>query len=122
VRQKWLAILVQAFTQQFGVQTCTFGIGLARIQISVRTQPGQIPAVRRARARRRACLGGRRRWDDDLKAAIEASGEGPRYQLLRRFAAAFPAGYRAEFGGPRRGADVELMRRLQRYRTLGLHM
>ncbi len=39
-----------------------------------------------------------RRWDDDLKTAlIETTGEARGNDLLRRFGAAFPAGYRDEF-------------------------
>ncbi|WP_349743482.1 NAD-glutamate dehydrogenase [Roseateles cavernae] len=123
LRQKWQAILVQAFQgggSEFNVHLSESV--LARIQITVRTQPGQIPAfdVRELEARLVAAA---RRWDDDLQAAlIEAFGEARGVQLLRQFGGAFPAGYREEFAARAAVPDVELMSRLSEAEPLGMSL
>ena len=110
LRQKWQAILVHAFNgsgSEFNVQLSESV--LARIQITVRTKPGSIPAFdeRELEARLVAAA---RRWDDDLKAAlIEASGEAHGIALLRQFGDAFPAGYRDEFAARAAVPDIEMM-------------
>ncbi|MBW8832713.1 MAG: NAD-glutamate dehydrogenase [Burkholderiales bacterium] len=123
LRQKWQAILMQAFNginSEFNVHLSDSV--LARIQITVLTRPGQIPAfdVREVEAR---LVASARRWEDDLKAAlIEASGEARGVQLMRQFGAAFPAGYREEFAARAAVPDIELMARLSDAEPLGMNL
>jgi len=123
LRQKWQAILTQAFngtSSEFNVHLSESV--LARIQITVRTQPGNIPAfdVRELEAHLVAAA---RRWDDDLKTAlIEASGEARGIQLLRQFGGAFPAGYREEFAARAAVPDIETMARLSDAEPLGMNL
>ncbi len=123
LRQKWQAILLQAFNgsaSEFNVHLSESA--LARIQMTVRTQPGRIPAfdVRELEAR---LVSAARRWDDDLKTAlIEASGEARGIQLLRQFASAFPVAYREEFEARVAVPDVELMTRLSDAEPLGMNL
>jgi glutamate dehydrogenase len=121
LRQKWQAILLQAFNgsgSEFNVHLSESA--LARIQMTVRTQPGRIPAfdVRELEAR---LVSAARRWDDDLKAAlIEAQGEARGIQLLGQFGSAFPASYREEFEARVAVPDVELMTRLSAAEPVGM--
>jgi len=110
LREKWQAILVKAFngsSSEFNVHL-TESV-LARIQILVRTRPGQIPDYD-AREIEERLVASARRWDDDLKAAlIEAAGEARGNALLRRFCNAFPAAYRSDFAARAAVPDIELM-------------
>ncbi|HEY8881660.1 MAG TPA: NAD-glutamate dehydrogenase [Roseateles sp.] len=121
LRQKWQAILLQAFNgsgSEFNVHLSESV--LARIQMTVRTQPGRIPAfdVRELEAR---LVSAARRWDDDLKAAlIDATGEARGIQLLRQFGSAFPVSYREEFEARAAVPDVELMTRLSDAEPMGM--
>ena len=123
LRQKWQAILLQAFngtSSEFNAHLSESV--LARIQITVLTRPGQIPAfdVREVEARLVAAA---RRWDDDLKTAlIEASGEARGIQLLRQFGGAFPAGYREEFAARAAVPDIALMAGLSDAEPLGMNL
>ncbi len=123
LRQKWQAILLQAFNgsgSEFNVHLSESV--LARIQMTVRTQPGHIPAfdVRELEARLAAAA---RRWDDELKTAlIEAAGEARGVQLLRQFGSAFPAAYREEFEARAAVPDVEMMTRLSDAEPLGMNL
>src|SRR4029079_11269640 len=98
LRQKWQAILIQAFngtSSEFNVSLSESV--LARIHITVRTTPGAIPDydVRDVETR---LISAARRWTDDLKAAlVEAFGEALGTERFRQFGPAFPAGYREEF-------------------------
>jgi glutamate dehydrogenase len=123
LRQKWQALLVQAYnasSAEFNVHLSESV--LARIHITVRTQPGKIPAVdvRELEARLVAAA---RRWDDDLRAALlEAAGEARGNALLRQYQGAFPAGYREEFAARAAVPDIELMASLSDARPLGMNL
>jgi glutamate dehydrogenase len=110
LRERWQAILVAAFngsSSEFNVHLSESM--LARIQITVRTRPGYIPAfeLRELEARLAAAA---RRWDDDLKAAlVETLGEARGIALMRHFGDAFPASYRADFAARAAVPDIELM-------------
>lgn len=123
LRQKWQAILLQAFNgsgSEFNVHLSESA--LARIQMTVRTQPGHIPAfdVRELEARLVAAA---RRWDDELKAAlIDATGEARGIQLLRQFGSAFPASYREDFEARAAVPDVELMTTLSDSEPVGMSL
>ena len=98
LRETWQALLIEAFdgsSAEFNVHVSESV--LARVQITVRTRPGQIPDfdVRELEER---LIASARRWGDDLKdELIAAFGEARGNELLRRFGDAFPASYRAEF-------------------------
>ncbi len=113
IRQKWQAILMQAFngtSSEFNV-SLSESI-LARIHITVRTTPGAIPDfdVREVEAR---LVQAARRWSDDLKVAlVEALGEAQGMDRFRQFGHAFPAGYREEFSARAAVPHIEQMARL----------
>jgi glutamate dehydrogenase len=113
LREKWQAILTRAFngtSSDFNVHL-TESV-LARILITVRTTPGNIPAFD-VRELEHELASVARRWDDDLNAALVADvGEAEGNALFRRFGAAFPAGYRDEFGAPLAVADIAMMAKL----------
>ncbi|MBS0452228.1 MAG: NAD-glutamate dehydrogenase [Proteobacteria bacterium] len=123
LRQKWQAILEKAFNGQgseFNVHLSESM--LARIQITVRTRPGEIPPydVRELEQRLKAAA---RRWEDDLKAAlIESGGEARGNALLRKYAGAFPAGYRDEFAARAAVHDIELVEQLSDANPLGMNL
>ncbi len=118
LRRKWQAILTEAFngsSSEFNVHLSESM--LARIQITVRTTPGKIPAfdVHELEARLAAVA---RRWDDDLKdALVEKLGEARGNELLRRFGDAFPAGYRDEIAARSAVPDIEMMATLSPERS-----
>ncbi|MFC5607852.1 NAD-glutamate dehydrogenase [Variovorax soli] len=123
LRQKWQAILEKAFNGQgseFNVHLSESM--LARIQITVRTKPGEIPPydVRELEQRLKDAA---RRWEDDLKAAlIESAGEARGNALLRKYAGAFPAGYRDEFAARAAVHDIELVEQLSDTNPLGMNL
>nr|MBP6777931.1 NAD-glutamate dehydrogenase [Piscinibacter sp.] len=110
LREKWQAILVEAFEgtgAEFNVHLSESV--LARILITVRTRPGQIPEFD-VRELEEWLVASARRWGDDLKdELISAAGEARGNELLRRFGDAFPASYRAEFEARAAVPDIEQM-------------
>ncbi|NPC54811.1 NAD-glutamate dehydrogenase [Caenimonas soli] len=67
---------------------------LARIQFTIRTAPGQVPAFERKDIERKLAAAARR-WDDELRdALIDAEGEAAGLPLFKAWGAAFPADYR----------------------------
>jgi glutamate dehydrogenase len=123
LRQKWQAILTEAFngsSSEFNVHLSESR--LARIQITVRTTPGKIPAfdVRELEAR---LVASARRWDDDLKGAlIEAGGEARGNELLRKFGNGFPAGYREEVAARAAVSDIGMMAKLSDEQPLAMSL
>ncbi len=123
MRQKWQSILKTAFngtSSEFNVSLSESM--LARIHITVRTNPGAIPEfdVRDLEARLRHAA---RRWTDDLKAAlVDALGEAQGNERFRRFGHAFPAGYREEFPARAAVPDIALMARLSEAEPLALSL
>ncbi len=123
VRQKWQALLIQAFNGQ----SSDFNVNLsesllARVMITVRTTPGRIPQfdVRALEARLAAAA---RRWDDDVKQAlVDALGEARGNTLFRQFGGAFPAGYREDFAARAAVPDIEMMDRLTDAEPLGMSL
>ncbi len=95
LRRRFQWILLEAFNgsaAEFDVLLTD--AALARIHITVRTTPGRIPAYDR-RALEAQLAATARRWEDDLRAALnETTEESGAAQILRRFGAAFPASYR----------------------------
>ena len=123
LRQKWQAILMQAFHGQ----SSEFNVNLsesmlARVMIIVRTRPGDVPAfdVRDLEAR---LIAAARRWNDELsEALVEALGEARGIELLRAFGAAFPAAYREDFPARSAVPDIEMMAGLSPERPLGMSL
>ncbi|HSV59089.1 MAG TPA: NAD-glutamate dehydrogenase [Variovorax sp.] len=123
LRQKWQAILEQAFNGQgseFNVHLSESM--LARIQITVRTKPGEIPPYD-VRELEQRLVAAARRWSDDLKSAlIEGTGEARGNALLRQYSEAFPVGYRDEFAARVAVHDIELMEKLSEAQPLGMNL
>jgi glutamate dehydrogenase len=123
LREKWQAILMRAFngtSSEFNVHLSESM--LARIMISVRTKPGQIPEfdVHELEARLVAAA---RRWEDDLRDALIADlGEARGSELFRLFGGAFPAGYREDLDAPAAVPDIELMAKLTDAEPLGMSL
>jgi glutamate dehydrogenase len=123
LRRKWQAILMRAFN---GVSS-DFNVFLsesmlARIMITVRTTPGQIPAydLRELEGRLVAAA---RRWEDELREAlVEALGEAPGNELYRRFGAAFPAAYREDVPARHAVPDCELLAKTAAGGALGMNL
>jgi glutamate dehydrogenase len=123
LRQKWQAILMQAF----GGTSSEFNVSLsesilARIHITVRTTPGAIPAydVKEIEAR---LIAAARRWTDDLKVSlVETLGEAAGNERFRQFVHAFPAGYREEFPARAAVPDIEMIARLTEKKPLALSL
>jgi len=123
LREKWQAILTEAFngtSSEFNVHLSESM--LARIMITVRTTPGQIPDfdVREVEQRLVAAA---RRWEDDLRDALIATlGEARGNELFRLFGSAFPAGYREEFAARVAVPDIEMMARLSDAEPLAMSL
>ena len=113
LRQKWQAMLMKAFNgtnSDFNVHLSESV--LARIMITVRTTPGQIPDYD-VRGLEAQLVSAARRWEDDLRDALnQALGEARGNALFRQFGAAFPAGYREDFAARAAVPDIEMMDRL----------
>jgi len=123
LRRKWQAMLASAFngtSSDFNVFLSESV--LARIMITVRTTPGQIPAydVRELESRLVAAA---RRWEDDLREAlVAAAGEARGNELFRRFGAAFPAAYREDVPARNSVPDCEMLARVAAGGGLGLNL
>ncbi len=121
MRQKWQTILMRAFngtSSDFNVHLSESS--LARIFITVRTTPGQLPAFD-VRALEAELAQAARRWDDDLREALIVSlGEARGNALLRQFGRAFPAAYRDDFPARSAVPDIEIMDRLTPDEPLGM--
>ena len=123
LREKWQAILTQAFagtSSEFNV-SLTESM-LARVIITVRTTPGRIPQVDVPALERRLEKAARR-WEDDLKVAlVERLGEARANPLLQLFEKGFPAGYREDVPARSAVADVEMAARTLETGLLGMQL
>ncbi|MBU2287274.1 MAG: NAD-glutamate dehydrogenase [Gammaproteobacteria bacterium] len=123
LREKWQAILLREFNgvaSEFNVHLSESV--LARVLITVRTRPGQIPTFDEQEIEERL-VAAARRWDDDLKTAlVETLGEAAGIELLRRFGGAFPAGYRDEFSARVAVHDIQLIGQLGDGKPLGMNL
>ncbi len=110
LRRKWQAILVDAFRgtgSEFAVLLSESS--LVRVLVTVRTQPGRIPAYEAEELERRLAAASRR-WEDDLAETLTRSlGEGQGGPLYHRYAAAFPAAYREDFPARSAVPDIALV-------------
>ncbi|MGQ0544783.1 MAG: NAD-glutamate dehydrogenase, partial [Betaproteobacteria bacterium] len=123
VRLKWQAVL----TREFNGSSSDFNVFfsesmLARVMITVRTTPGQLPSPD-VRELERRLVAAARRWEDDLRQALlEAAGEARGNELERRFGAAFPAAYREDVPARNAVADCETMAQLLASDGLGMKL
>jgi len=110
LRQKIQRLLTGAFNGK----SCEFTpllseSPLARIQLTVRGDPGSMPQVDTRELEDRI-VHASRRWQDDLAAALhESRGEEQGNRLLRRYGGSFPAGYREDYPARSAVRDIELM-------------
>ncbi|CAG9172644.1 NAD-specific glutamate dehydrogenase [Cupriavidus laharis] len=82
---------------------------LARIQLTVRGEPGSMPLVDTQELEARIVQASRR-WQDDLAGALhESRGEEQGNRLLRQYGGSFPAGYREDYPARSAVRDIELM-------------
>ncbi len=121
LRVKFLRILQQAFNgtgADFDVLLSD--TVLARIRVTVRTTPGQVPTFdRKAIERKLAAVA--RRWDDELRGAlVESQGEAMGLALHKRWGGSFPAAYRDEVLALAAVADVIKLAALTPQQPLGL--
>ncbi|MGZ5230821.1 MAG: NAD-glutamate dehydrogenase, partial [Burkholderiales bacterium] len=121
IRRKWQTILTEAFkgtSSEFNVFLSESM--LARILITVRTPPGAQADVNIREIELRLAEAARR-WEDDLKDALEAAiGEARGNALFREYGAAFPVSYREDVTPRSAVADIEMMATLSDARPLGL--
>ncbi|KAI3596527.1 NAD-specific glutamate dehydrogenase, large form [Cupriavidus necator H850] len=95
---------------------------LARIQLTVRGEPGTMPHVdtRELEAR---IVHASRRWQDDLAEALhESHGEEQGNRLLQRYGGSFPAGYREDYPARTAVRDIELMEHALRGNGMAMNL
>jgi glutamate dehydrogenase len=93
---------------------------LARIRFNVRTTPGHIPAADVKDVERQLAAAARR-WDDELRdILVRSEGEGAGIALYKRWAGAFPIGYRERFGGAQAVPDVRKLASLAKDQPFAL--
>jgi len=107
LRRKFQSILLQAFDgSSADFDVLLTDAALARIHMTVRTNPGRIPAYDRREVERRLADASRR-WEDDLRQALsDEEGEARAAQLCKRFGNSFPASYRENVSARAAVADV----------------
>ncbi|HEY8050950.1 MAG TPA: NAD-glutamate dehydrogenase, partial [Ramlibacter sp.] len=121
LRIKFQRILLAAFNgtySDFDV-TLTEQV-LARIHITVRTTPGQVPQVDVREVERQLAVAARR-WDDELRdRLVESQGEGTGLALYKRWASAFPYAYRERFTAQQAVPDVRKLSALSHEQPFAL--
>ena len=95
---------------------------LARLHFIIRTEPGRVPAVEVGELEARLVQAARG-WDDHLRdALLEAHGEEEGGALIRRYADAFPAGYRELFNAETAVTDIERIEKAIAQGGLGINL
>ena len=119
LRIRWQDILVDSLnglSAEFNVSLTESTI--ARILITVRTQPGTIADVDVTELEAKLA-GAARRWEDDLKVALLAAlGEAAGSDAWRKYAGAFPVGYKDDTPARLAVGDIEHMMALSAERPL----
>ncbi|MGS0740858.1 NAD-glutamate dehydrogenase [Glaciimonas sp. GG7] len=96
---------------------------LARIQFTVRTEPGTDVTNVDIGELESKIVQATRRWQDDLAdALLESRGEEHGNRLLRRYAASFPAGFREDYAARATVRDIELMETAQQRAGLAMNL
>ncbi len=123
LRIKWQEILVESLngtSADFNVSLTESPV--ARILISVHTQPGSIAEVDVNDLQARLA-GAARRWEDDLHVAlVSAVGEAAGGAAWRRFAQAFPVGYKDATPARLAVADIEYIMALSENSPLSVRL
>ncbi len=123
VRQRMQRILADAFDgSEVGFSVSLTESPLARIQFTVRTRPGRIPAFdeRDIEARLADAI---LSWSDHLHSALlEHMGEARGSVLYQAYQDAFPAGYREDFPARSAVRDIELMSALSEHNELAMSL
>ncbi len=123
LRVRWQEILVESLnglSADFNVSLTESPV--ARILISVHTQPGSIPDFNVTDLQNRLA-GAARRWEDDLHAAlVSAVGEAAGGTAWRRFAHAFPIGYKDATPARLAVADIEYIMALSEQAPLSVRL
>src|SRR5215813_2573955 len=101
-------ILARAYNGTVAAYNTHMGdAALGRLQIIIATTRGAIPDVDPGDIERRLVEAGRS-WPDQLQEAlVEVKGEEQGFTLLRRYAEAFPAGYRERFTAQLSVGDID---------------
>lgn len=95
---------------------------LARIQLTVRGEPGTMPRVDTQELEARI-VHASRRWQDDLAEALhESHGEEQGNRLLQRYGGSFPAGYREDYPARTAVRDIELMEHAVRGNGMAMNL
>ncbi|PVY78737.1 glutamate dehydrogenase (NAD) [Cupriavidus alkaliphilus] len=95
---------------------------LARIQLTVRGEPGTMPKVDTQELEARI-VHASRRWQDDLAEALhESHGEEHGNRLLQRYGGSFPAGYREDYPARTAVRDIELMEHAVRGNGMAMNL
>jgi glutamate dehydrogenase len=95
---------------------------LARIQFTVRTEPGSVADINVEQLEARI-VQATRRWQDDLtEALLEQRGEEQGTRLLRRYAMSFPAGFREDYSARAAVHDIALLEAAQQDTGLAMSL
>lgn len=123
LRIRWQTILVEALNGSGAEFTVSLTESpVARILVSVRTPPGAIPKVNVEDLQSRLA-GAARRWEDELHSAlIAAVGEAAGSDAWRRFAKAFPVGYKDDTPARLAVADIEHIMALSEQAPLSVRL
>ncbi len=108
IRLRMQELVCEAFAGTLSAYYVHLGDGaLARIQLIVATNPGQVPEVD-LRELEANLADTARSWADRMRdALIEVKGEAQGMDLLRRYREAFPAGYDEQFNAHTAVHDIE---------------
>ncbi|MEO5734973.1 MAG: NAD-glutamate dehydrogenase, partial [Rubrivivax sp.] len=114
MRHRFIAILTKAFNGSGAdFDVLLSDTVLARIHITVRTTPGEIPPFDRREVEARLAAASRR-WEDELRdALVDEAGEAEGLLLAKRFAHAFPPAYRDTVAARAAVPDVHKLQTLQ---------
>ena len=123
LRERIAEILMNAFNGLSSEQAVHLSeSALARIQIIVRTKPGNVPDYD-VRELEKQIVKAARRWQDDLHDALIANfGEERGNQLHHNFGDAFPAGYREDRSVAEAVTDTVIMDAMNAEESLAMNL
>ncbi len=123
LRQRMQSILTKAWNGRLAAYTTRIDeVPLARLHVSIRTTPGEVPRVDPAEVEK-ALVDAGRTWEDRLSDVLIAEhGEPEGAALLRRYGTAFPAAYRDFFHELEAVADIHYVERAIAGRGLDLNL
>ncbi len=115
------SIVAKAFAGEISAHYSQVGDSpMARLQIVVRTTPGQIPEYNVDEIEA-AIVDATRTWSDHLQDALHAAhGEESGQVLHQRYKDAFPPGYRERFNAAQAVADADVVEQVLRTGSLGM--